>query len=234
MEILRESSTFGISMTLVVYLLSVRLYKRTRIGLLHPLLISQIVLIGLLQYLNIGYQEYLNSGASIIASFLGPATVALAIPLYKQWKLLRSNALPIIMGIIVGSITGILSIFILSKLFGLDRMMNISLLPKSVTSPIAMDLSKLIGGIPSLTLLGVMTAGILGAVFGPKILKIFGVSEDIAVGIALGTASHGLGTARALEEGEVQGAMSGLSVGLTGLITALLLPLMVGILKGWM
>ena len=155
-------------------------YKRTRIGLLHPLLVSQIVLIGLLQYLNIGYQEYLNSNCQHHRILLGPATVTLAIPLYKQWKLLRQCP-PIIIGY-CRSITSILSIFILSKLFGLDRMMNISLLPKSVTSPIAMDLSKLIGG-SILTLLGVMTAGILGR-FWPQDSQDFGVSEDIAVGIA--------------------------------------------------
>lgn len=232
-DILKNSS-YGLVITLIFYIFSLTLYKKHKINLLHPMIVTQLLLISFLLYFKIDYQEYMNSGANIISFLLGPATIVLAIPLFRQWELLKSNALPIIIGVLIGSITGILSMVFLSKLFGLDEIINLSLIAKSVTTPIAMDITEFLGGIPSITILGVMFAGTFGAIFGPKILRITGIKNEIAKGIAMGTASHGLGTARALEEGEIQGAMSGLSVGLTGLTTAILIPLMIKFLIGWM
>jgi predicted murein hydrolase (TIGR00659 family) len=229
-----KNSSYGLVITLVVYIFAHTLHHKYKKYSPHPIIITELLLISILLYFKIDYQGYMSSGANIISFFLGPATIVLAIPLFRQWELLKSNALPIIIGVLIGSITGISSIFFLSKLFGLDTIINLSLLAKSVTTPIAMDITELVGGITSITILGVIFAGTFGAIFGPKILKIFGVKNEIAKGIAMGTASHGLGTARAIEEGEIQGAMSGLSVGLTGLATAILIPLMIQVLIVWM
>lgn len=229
-----KNSSYGLVITLVIYIFSHALYKKYKTNLFHPLIVTELILISFLLYFKIDYQGYMSSGANIISFFLGPATIVLAMPLFRQWELLKSNALPIIIGVIIGSITGILSMFLLSKLFGFDKIINLSLLAKSVTTPIAIDITELVGGITSVTILGITIAGTFGAIFGPKILSVFGVKNEIAKGIAMGTASHGLGTARALEEGEIQGAMSGLSVGLTGLTTAILIPLIIQVLIGWM
>ena len=229
-----KNSSYGLVITLLAFLFSIKISNKIKIKLLHPLVISQLIIISFLLYFNIDYQDYMNSGGVVIASFLGPATIVLALPLFRQWSALKSNALPIIVGIFIGSLTGILSMFFLSKLIGLDKSLNLSLISKSVTTPIAMDITKSLGGLPSVTILGVIFAGLTGAVLGPKLMNIFGIKDPVARGIAMGTASHGLGTAIALEEGEVQGAMAGLSVGLTGLTTALIIPFMAQILIKYM
>ncbi|HHT50453.1 MAG TPA: LrgB family protein [Eubacteriaceae bacterium] len=228
------NSSYGLVLTLLAFLFSLRLSNKIKIKIIHPLVLTQLIIIGFLVYFKIDYKDYMNAGANIIASFLGPATIVLAVPLFRQWSSLKSNALPILIGVLAGSLTGILSMFFLSKLIGLDKLLNLSLITKSVTTPIAMDITKSLGGVPSITILGVIFAGLIGATIGPKILSIFGITNNIARGIAMGTASHGLGTAIALEEGEVQGAMAGLSVGLTGLTTALIIPFMAKILINFM
>lgn len=229
-----KDTPYGLAITLVVFILAQKFYKKHKTSLLHPMIVTQAIMITFLLYFKIDYQDYMSAGANIITFLLGPATIVLALPLFRQWQLLKSNLLPIVVGVIIGSITGILSMFLLAKLFALDQTINLSLLAKSVTTPIAIDISKLLGGIASVTILGVIIAGISGGIFGPKVLEIFGVKNEIARGIAMGTASHGLGTARALEEGEIQGAMAGLSVGLTGLTTAILIPFMIKILMSWL
>ena len=228
------NSSYGLVLTLLAFLFSLRLSNKIKIKIIHPLVLTQLIIIGFLVYFKIDYKDYMNAGANIIASFLGPATIVLAVPLFRQWSSLKSNALPILIGVLAGSLTGILSMFFLSKLIGLDKLLNLSLITKSVTTPIAMDITKSLGGVPSITILGVIFAGLIGSTIGPKILSIFGITNNIARGIAMGTASHGLGTAIALEEGEVQGAMAGLSVGLTGLTTALIIPFMAKILINFM
>lgn len=233
LDILKDTP-YGLAITLVVFILAQKFYKKHKSNFFHPMIVTQLIIIAFLLYFNIEHQDYMNAGAYIITFLLGPATIVLALPLFRQWELLKSNVLPIVVGVVIGSITGILSMFFLAKVFALDQTINLSLLVKSVTTPIAIDISKLIGGVASITILGVIIAGIFGGIFGLEILKLFGVNNEIARGIAMGTASHGLGTARALEEGEIQGAMAGLSVGLTGLTTAILIPFMIKILMSWL
>lgn len=233
-DILQNSTIFGMVLTLIVFFISHKFYNTYKMTLLHPTVVTQILLILFLVYFGIDYEDYYRSGGNMIHFFLGPATIALALPLYRQWEVLKRNTMPILIGVIGGGFTGVFSVLLLSKVFGLDKMINLSLLPKSVTTPIAIDITAFAGGIPSITILGVMIAGATGAIIGPKVLKVFGIKNEVAQGVAMGTASHGFGTARALEEGEVQGAMAGLSIGLMGIITAIIIPLLLELLKTWM
>ncbi|WP_269851100.1 LrgB family protein [Methanosarcina horonobensis] len=160
-------------------------------------------------YFRIDFETY-NLGGDYISFFLGPSTVVLAVPLYKKIQLLKSDVLPIIAGISAGYIAGISSILILSNFFGLDKIITSSLVPKSVTTPIGIEISKQIGGLPAITVAAIVATGIIGAVLGPFICRSFRIKDSVAVGIAIGTASHALGTTRAIELGETEGAMSGL------------------------
>lgn len=179
-----------------------------------------------LLYFDIEYEVY-NRGGSIISFFLGPATVILAVPLYKQIEKLKANGIIILIGIVVGSLVGILSIIYLGKLFGLDRSIILSLAPKSATAAISMEVSKQIGGIPALTVAATVLTGITGNVIGVPIYKLFKIKDEIASGIALGTVSYAIGTAKAIELGEVQGGMSSLAISVAGLVTVFLVPLLV-------
>ncbi|HWR25318.1 MAG TPA: LrgB family protein [Methanosarcina sp.] len=217
---------FGILLSLIAFEIGTLLYKRFRFSLFNPLLIAALLLIVFLLYFRIDFETY-NIGGDYISFFLGPATVVLAVPLYKKIGLLKNNALPILTGILVGSIAAILSIMILSSLSGLDEVVSKSLLPKSVTTPIGIEISKQIGGIPAITMAAIVITGITGAVLGPFICRFFRIKDRIAVGVALGTASHALGTTRAIELGETEGAMSGLAIGIAGLITVFLVPLVI-------
>ena len=143
------NSSYGLVLTLLAFLFSLRLSNKIKIKIIHPLVLTQLIIIGFLVYFKIDYKDYMNAGANIIASFLGPATIVLAVPLFRQWSSLKSNALPILIGVLAGSLTGILSMFFLSKLIGLDKLLNLSLITKSVTTPIAMDITKSLGGVPS-------------------------------------------------------------------------------------
>ena len=158
--------------------------------------------------------------------FLGPATVVLAVPLYKQLQLFKKHFVPIMAGILIGSIIGIISIIFLSTLLNLTPELITSLVPKSVTTPIGVEITKALGGVPSLTIAAIILSGIIGAVAGPTLCKIFKIEDEIALGIALGTASHALGTSKAMELGEIQGAMSSLSMGIAGIITVFLAPIL--------
>lgn len=224
-----DTPLFGVGISIMVYTLSSYISRRLRIKLLNPLLLTMVILVGMLLLLDIDYSIY-NKGGQIISFFLGPATVVLAVPLYKQIHLLKANVLPIIIGISVGSIAGIISILTLGKLFNLDLILIASLIPKSTTTPIAMEISTLLGGNPSLTVTFVVITGISGYVFGEKVLEIVGIKDPIAKGIALGTATHAVGTAKAIEMGEVEGAMSSLSIGLAGIITVFLVPVIIWII----
>ena len=157
--------------------------------------------------------------------FLGPSTVILAVPLYKQLDLLKKHSLSIFLGVLLGSIIGIFAVIGLSYFLGLDASIIKSLLPKSVTTPIGIELSNQLGGISSITVLAIILSGIIGAVMGPTICKIFKIKDSVAVGISLGTAAHAVGTTKALEIGETEGAMSGLSIGVAGIMTVFIAPL---------
>ena len=216
---------FGILLSLTAFQVGTLLYKKTRLSILNPLLVASVLVMVFLLYFGIDFETY-NLGGDYISFFLGPATVVLAVPLYKKIRLLKSNALPILAGISAGCIAGISSILTLSSLIGLDEVISKSLAPKSVTTPIGIEISKQIGGLPAITVAAIVITGITGAVLGPFICRRFRIKDKVAVGVAIGTASHALGTTRAIELGETEGAMSGLAIGIAGLITVFLVPLL--------
>ncbi len=221
---------FGVLLSLTAFQVGTLLYKKTRLSILNPLLVASILVMVFLFYFGIDFETY-NLGGDYISFFLGPATVVLAVPLYKTIRLLKSNALPILAGISAGCIAGISSILALSSLLGLDEVISKSLAPKSVTTPIGIEISKQIGGLPAITVAAIVITGIAGAVLGPFICRCFRIKDKVAVGVAIGTASHALGTTRAIELGETEGAMSGLAIGISGLITVFLVPLLLYLFK---
>jgi predicted murein hydrolase (TIGR00659 family) len=216
---------FGILFSLIAFHIGTLLYKKTQLSILNPLLIASVLVMAFLLYFGIDFETY-NLGGDYISFFLGPATVVLAVPLYKKIRLLKSNALPILVGILAGCIAGISSILALSSLLGLDEVISRSLAPKSVTTPIGIEISKQIGGLPAVTVAAIVFTGIIGAILGPFICRCFRIKDKVAVCIAIGTASHALGTTRAIELGETEGAMSGLAIGIAGLITVFLVPML--------
>lgn len=216
---------FGILLSLIAFQAGTLLYKKTQLSILNPLLVASVLVMVFLLIFGINYETY-NLGGNYITFFLGPATVVLAVPLYKKIRLLKSNALPILAGITAGCIAGISSILALSSLLGLDDTISRSLAPKSVTTPIGIEISRQIGGLPAITVAAIVFTGIIGAILGPFICRCFRIKDKVAVGVAIGTASHALGTTRAIELGETEGAMSGLAIGIAGLITVFLVPLL--------
>lgn len=214
---------FSVGISILAYAVGMYLAKRTKLAIMNPLLVAMAIVIAILMVLKIDFETY-NKGGSLITFFLGPATVVLAVPLYRQWELLKKNLAPILVGIIVGSIAGLITILGLGKLLGLDAVLLASMMPKSTTTPIAIEISAVLGGNPSLTATFVSITGITGYIVGVKILSIFGIRNPIAKGIAMGTSCHAVGTAKAMEIGEVEGAMSSLSIGIAGLFTVFMIP----------
>lgn len=219
---LLNSPLFGIMISIGAYEIGLLLYRRYKLPIFNPLLISASLLMVLLSVFKIDIGYY-NKGGNLISFFLGPATVILAVPLYRQIEHLKSSIIPIMSGIILGCITAVTGTWVLAKLFKLAPELSLSLLPKSVTTPIGIELSKQIGGIPSITVAAIIVTGIIGAVLGPLICKVFRITDSVAVGIAIGTSSHALGTTKAVEIGETEGAMSGLAIGVAGLVTVVIL-----------
>lgn len=224
-----KTPIFGILLSVVCYEIGILIQRKTKNPILNPLLIAIILVIAVLLVLDIPKETY-DLGGSYILFLLGPATVVMAVPLYKQINLLKKDWLPILVGILAGSATSVLSVIGLTRLFGVNLEIAVSMLPKSVTTAIGMEVSKEIGGVVSLTVAVIVITGILGAVTGPFILKVLGIKDEVAQGVAMGTASHAVGTSKAMELGETQGAMSGLSIGIAGLATVLIIPLVIGLL----
>jgi predicted murein hydrolase (TIGR00659 family) len=215
-----------LTLTLVAFQIGTWIYTRCdRHPLANPVLIATIIVLSVLWSTGTTYQRYFD-GAQFVHFLLGPATVALAIPLYRQLEQVRRSAVAIAASILTGSMTAALSAVLLVKLFGGSSITAISMAPKSVTAPVAMGISEQLGGLPSLTAVLVILTGILGAMVGPLLLNALGIKDWAARGLAIGTASHGIGTARALQVNEVAGAFSGLAMGLNAFATALLLPLL--------
>lgn len=224
-----KTPVFGILLSVVCYEIGILIQRKTKNPILNPLLLAIIFVILVLTVFEIPKETY-DLGGSYILFLLGPATVVMAVPLYRQINLLKKDWLPILVGIFVGSATSVLSVIGLARLFGVNIEIAVSMLPKSVTTAIGMEVSKEIGGVVSLTVAVIVLTGILGAVMGPFILKILGIKDEVAQGVAMGTASHAVGTSKAMELGETQGAMSGLSIGIAGLATVLIIPLVIGLL----
>ena len=216
----------GLTLTLAAYVAGQWLFRRFRHHpLVNPVLIAIILLVGLLTLTGVDYATYFE-GAQFVHFLLGPATVALAVPLYRQFDKVRRSALSLTVALLAGSATAVVTAILIGWGMGASREVLVSLAPKSVTTPIAMGVSELTGGLPSLTAVLVILTGILGAVLGTSVLRLVGVRDPKATGFAMGLASHGIGTARALELGETQGAFAGLAMGLNGLLTAVALPLL--------
>jgi len=223
---LTTSPIFGVLISLVAYIIGQWLNKKTKISLLNPLFIAITLVIIFLITFNIPLDNY-NNGGKIISFFLGPATVILAVPLYNKIDHLKKNAIPIIIGILLGSVAGIITVLFLGRVLNLDEVIALSLVPKSVTTPIGIEISNQINGISSVTVTAIIITGILGAIFSPIILKLFKVKDKIAIGVAIGTSSHALGTTKAVELGETEGAMSSLSIGIAGIITVIIAPILI-------
>ncbi|MBE6071425.1 MAG: LrgB family protein [Clostridium butyricum] len=224
MEMITNNLLFALVLSLASFEIGIYINRKTKFSLLNPLLIGIIITITFLMVFNIDYETY-DNGGKFINMFLGPATVVLAVPLYKQLNLLKKNAKAIFIGIFFGTVIGIVSIICISHLVGLDDTIIKSLAPKSVTTPIGISISEQIDGIVPITVLAIVATGIIGAVIGPTVCKICRIEDEVAVGIAIGTASHAVGTSKAIELGEVQGAMSSLSIGIAGIMTVVLAPL---------
>lgn len=223
---LNETPLLHLTMTLVAFQFASWVYAKGRFNpLLNPVLISVVLVVSFLLFTDTDYQEYFE-GAKFIHFLLGPATVALAIPLYKQFQRVRESALAILVSILAGSITAISSAVGIGYLLDAAPDMLISLAPKSVTAPVAMGISEQLGGLPSLTAVMVLLTGILGATLGPFVLNLIGVQDWRARGLAIGIAAHGIGTARAMQVNSVAGAFAGLAMGLNALATAILLPIL--------
>lgn len=233
MDVITNNMFFGIFISLIAFEIGLFIYKKTKFPLFNPLLIAVILIIGFLKIFNIDFDTY-NKGGQFINIFLGPATIILAVPLYKSLPLLKKNFLPIFTGIFAGSLVSILSVIYISLFLGLDNSLTVSLLSKSVTTPIGIEITNSLGGVSSITVLAIVISGIIGAVVGPTVFKVLRINHPIAKGVSLGTASHAVGTSKALEIGETEGAMSSLSIGVAGIITVFLAPLCYSILSIFM
>lgn len=217
-ELLIESTFFGAFISLAAYEAGLVLKKRFRLSFLNPLLIGTIIVMVILVLLNVDYVHY-NEGAKYISYLLTPATVCLAVPLYQQLTLLKKNLKAVAAGILSGVLTSLVSVFLLAKLFSLSHEQYVTLLPKSITTAIGMGISRELGGIETITVAVIIVTGILGNVMADLICKIFRIQEPVAKGLAIGTASHAIGTAKAMEIGQIEGAMSSLAIAVAGLLT---------------
>jgi predicted murein hydrolase (TIGR00659 family) len=226
---LAASPLLGLTVTLAAYVAGDWIYRRAnRFPLLNPVLLAVILLVGFLWLTGTDYATYFD-GAQFVHFLLGPATVALAVPLYMHFREVRKSALAVLASLIVGSLSAAGSAVGIAWALGASRETLISLAPKSVTAPVAMGIAEQLGGLPSLTAVLVILTGILGAMLGPVVLNLLRIRDWRARGFAIGVAAHGIGTARALQINEVAGAFSGLAMGLNALATAILLPLLLGL-----
>lgn len=220
-----QNSMFaGVTLSLIAYLIGVILKKKLKLGIFNPLLISIVISIGVLLIGKVDYDTY-NEGAKFLSWLLTPATVCLAIPLYEQWELLKQNYKAVLLGLLAGTVTSLTTVFVLAKLFGLSHEEYVTLLPKSITTAIGMGVSEELGGYVTITVAVIIITGVLGNMFGEQICKLFRITEPISQGLAFGASSHAIGTAKALEIGEVEGAMSSLAIAVSGIFTVVLASL---------
>ncbi len=213
-----SSPFFGIALSVAAFAVGVWIQKKTGLVICNPLIIAIVLVIGVLLLFRIPYESY-NEGGSIINMLLAPATACLAVSIYTKVELLKKNWLPILAGCTAGSLTSMGSVLLLCRLFGLDEAMAASLLPKSVTTPIAVSISESLGGLAPVTVVAVIFTGIMGSILAPFLIRLFRVKDPVAAGLAIGACSHAVGTSRALQIGETEGAMSGLAIGICGMIT---------------
>lgn len=219
-EALTQSVFFGVVISLLAYQIGSRIKKKVKLAIANPLLISVILIVAVLLLFGIDYEAY-NNGAKYISYFLTPATVSLAIPLYRRLELLKKYPKAIFGGIAAGVLTTMVSILVMSIAFGLTHEQYVTLLPKSITTAIGMGISEKMGGIVTITVVAISITGILGNIVAEALCKLCKIEEPIARGLAIGTASHALGTTKAMELGEIEGAMSSLSIVVAGIMTVI-------------
>lgn len=220
-----SSPVFGILASLIAYQIGYFIKEKLKLSIFNPLLIAIVLLIIFLTKFHIKYSSY-NNGGEIISFFLAPATVALALPLYKRFSLFRKNFLPILIGILCGVISGIICVILLSRLFDLSSQITKSLIPKSITTPIGMALADQLGGSSSITVVAIIITGIFGSISGPILNKLFKINDKIAMGIAMGNSAHAMGAAKSMEIGNTEGAMSSLSIAISGIVTVVIAPIL--------
>jgi predicted murein hydrolase (TIGR00659 family) len=228
-EFLQNATYFGVLLSLGSYFLGMLLKKKLKKGIFNPLLIATVVTILALLVLRVDYDSY-YAGAKYLSYLLTPATICLAVPLYEQFALLRQNYKAILLGIFAGVVTSLCTIFLLSLLFRLGHTDYVTLLPKSITTAIGMGVSEELGGYVPLTVAVILITGVLGNVLAETVLKLFRITNPMAKGVAIGTASHAIGTTKAMELGDVEGAMSSLSILVAGLLTVAGASLMAGLI----
>ena len=226
---LTESVFFGALVSLAGYELGLILKKMFKLAIFNPLLIGSVSVIAVLLLLDLDYESY-NEGGKYLSYLLTPATVSLAVPLYEQLGLLKKNLKAVAAGILSGVIASVVGVFALCKLFGMNHQQYVTLLPKSITTAIGMGVSEELGGIVTITVAVIVITGVLGNVIADLVYKVFGIEEPVAKGLALGTASHAIGTAKAMELGMTEGAMSSLAIAVAGLLTAVLAPVFSGLI----
>ena len=228
MSELLHSPFFGLMLTTAAYAAGVKIQKKTGLVICNGLVLAALMIIAVLLVFDIPYEAY-NAGGSLVNLTLSPATVCFAVTIYRRLEILKKNLLPVLVGCVAGAAASVTSVWLLSRLFGLDRKLMISLLPKSVTTPIATALSQSNGGIIAITAASVIFTGILGNLSAPLMVRLLRVKNPVEAGLGIGACSHAVGTAKAMELGATEGALGSVAIGLCGIVTtilALLFPLL--------
>ena len=205
---------------IIAFLIGQKIQKKTGLLICNPLIIAVVIIVGILLILKIPYESY-QQGGSIINMFLAPATACLAVSIYNKIQILKENWLPILVGCACGSLASMASVYAMCKLFRLDDAITAAMLPKSLTTPIAVSVAESLGGVSSITVVVVIFTGILGSIFAPTLIKVFRVNDPMTAGLSIGACSHAIGTSKALQIGETEGAMSGLAIGICGIFTVI-------------
>lgn len=221
-----DTEIFGVILTILFFNIGIYIQKKTNKPIFNPLLIAILGIILFLSITKIPYESY-KLGGDRINFFLGPVTIVLAVPLYKQFDLFKKYLLEILIGISCGVVVSFISVKLIGHFTNADVDIINSLIPKSITTPMGISLTKTLSGVEAITVVSIILTGILGAIISPIIFKIGKINNPVAKGIALGTSAHALGTTKALEMGEAEGAMSGLSIGISGIITVILIPIII-------
>lgn len=229
LSVLLKDTVFQVTLTILVYAIASKLYRKFNFFLFNPMLFASALIIFVLYYAKVDYNIYAKGG-DMFTFLLGPATVALAVPLYKQIPTIKANFKSIISGVLTGCITAVLSVILIAQALGASKLTLLSLAAKSTTMPIALGITQILGGNDKFIILAVAVTGMFGGAIGPEILKFVGVKSKIAMGIGIGTASHAGGTSRAVQLGDTEGSMSGAAIVLNGLVTALIAPYIVKLL----
>ena len=221
MNELVSSAFFGLTLTVLAYWVGMTIQKKSGLVICNHMIIAAGLIVLVLKGFGISSEQY-YVGASIVNMLLGPATACMALAIYQKRELLKENWLPVLLGCLAGAVTTVVTVLVMSRMFGLSTEMTVSLLPKSVTTPIASAISESHGGIVSIPVAAVLFTGILGNLTAPFLVKLFRVKDPMAAGLGIGACAHGMGTAKALEMGRTEGAMSGLAIGICGIITSIL------------